>query len=325
MNSCLILGAGGFIGSHLYKKLKLQGHYVTGVDLKYPEYFLLDNSDKFIIGDLRNQLVVRNIINSDFDEIYVLAAEMGGANFIFTGNNDADIMHNSAIIHLNVLDTIMKNCKKIPKVFFSSSACVYSQHNQTDPNNPICSENSAFPADPDSCYGWEKLFAEQLYLAFNRNKNIPVRIARFHNIFGEKGTWNGGREKSPAAICRKIAMAPNNETIEIYGDGKQTRSFLYIDECLDAIERLMASDFIGPLNIGSDEMVSINQLAKMIMQIANKTLTIKHIDGPLGVRGRCSDNTLIYKILGWKPTKKLEDGLRSTYQWIEKQIKNNEA
>ncbi len=314
----LVCGAGGFIGSHLVKRLKGEGYWVRGVDLKYPE-FCETAADDFIIGDLRDQVVCRNITDDiQFDELYQLAADMGGAGYVFTGEHDADIMHNSATINLNMVE----RCRLtgVKKVFYSSSACIYPRYNQEDPDNPKCSEDSAYPAAPDSEYGWEKLFSERLYLAYLANYGLDVHIARFHNIFGPEGSWNDGREKAPAALCRKIAEAGNDGEIEIWGDGNQTRSFLYIDECLDAVRRLMRSDFTGPVNIGSEEMVTINRLAEMIMAIADKELRIRHVHGPLGVRGRNSDNTLITKKLGWKPSSKLIDGLTRTYEWVEKQV-----
>lgn len=315
MKKCVVLGAGGFIGGHLVSRLKQLGHWVRGVDIKYHEYKKGD-SDEFIIGDLRNYECVNLVIDDTIDEVYQLAADMGGAEFVFSGENDSEIMHNSALINLHVCDVCVK--KNIKKVFYSSSACMYPEHNQLDPNNPNCEETSAYPANPDSEYGWEKLFSERLYLAYNRNKALNVRIARFHNIFGPLGTWNGGREKAPAAICRKVLTA--TDSIEIFGSGTQTRSFLYIDECVEGIIRLMDSDFIGPVNIGSDEMVTINELVDLVSSIENKKLEKKHIDGPLGVAGRNSDNNLIYEKLGWKPTMKLIDGLMKTYEWIKKQI-----
>jgi len=315
----LVCGAGGFIGSHLVKKLKKEGFWVRGVDLKKPEYG--DSyADEFIIGDLRNQKIVEKIMNISFDEVYQLAADMGGAGYIFTGKHDADVMHNSASINLNIAHYGVKS--GIKKIFFSSSACIYPARNQVDPNNPKCSEDSAYPADPDSEYGWEKLFSERLYLSYHKNYGLNVRIARFHNIFGPEGTWNGGKEKAPAAICRKVSQTPDGETMEMWGDGKQTRSFLYIDECLNGVRRLMDSDFAGPVNIGSEEMVTINQLAEIVMRIAKKKIQIKHIPGPLGVRGRNSDNSLIMKELNWKPSAKLEDGLSKTYDWINLQVQN---
>lgn len=313
----LVLGAGGFIGSHLVKKLKDEGFWVRGVDLKKPEYGKTQ-ADEFVIGDLRDQMLCKKIFDRPFEEVYQLAADMGGAGYIFTGEHDADVMHNSAQINLNALH--FGHIAKIKNIFFSSSACIYPERNQMDPKNPNCEEASAYPAAPDSEYGWEKLFSERLYLAYKKNYGMNVHIARFHNIFGPEGSWNNGKEKSPAAICRKIAEAKNGGSIQIWGDGTQTRSYLYIDECLNGVRKLMDSDFTGPVNIGSEEMVSINQLARMVMDIAGKKLTINHIDGPLGVRGRSSDNRLIKKKLGWEPTSKLVDGLKKTYQWIEKQV-----
>lgn len=320
MKKALVCGAGGFIGSHLVKKLKGERYWVRGVDLKYPE-FSPTVADDFLLGDLRDPDICRGVIDTRFDEVYQLAADMGGAGFVFTGDNDADIMHNSAMINLNMLDACYR--RNIPKIFYSSSACIYPEYNQRDPNNPKCSEDSAYPAAPDSEYGWEKLFSERLYLAFHRNHGIDVRIVRYHNIFGPEGTWEGGREKAPAALCRKIASAPEGGTIDIWGDGEQTRSFLYIDECLEGTLRLMRSDFLGPVNIGSEEMVTINQLAEMIMEIANKQLKIKHIAGPLGVRGRNSDNQLCKEKIGWAPSIPLKTGLSITYHWIDEQIRNS--
>jgi len=317
MKSALVCGAGGFIGSHLVERLKQEGFWVRGVDLKYPE-FGSTVADDFVIGDLRDPLICRDVTDRKFDETYQLAADMGGAGFVFTGDNDADIMHNSALINLNMLEACWK--RNIKRVFYSSSACMYPEHNQLDPDNPMTAEDSAYPACPDSEYGWEKLFSERLYLAFHRNYGLEVRIARFHNIFGPQGTWDGGREKAPAALCRKVAEVEDGAGIEIWGDGTQTRSFLYIDECLEGVTRLMRSDWIGPVNIGSEEMVSINKLAAMIMKIAGKSLSIKHIPGPLGVRGRNSDNRLIQEKLGWRPAATLEDGLVRTYPWIAEQL-----
>lgn len=316
----LVCGAGGFIGSHLVNRLKLEGHWVRGVDLKYPE-FSETEADDFVIGDLRDPQTCRYLVDCKFDEVYQLAADMGGAGFIFTGENDADVMHNSATINLNMLDVCLK--RNIKKIFYSSSACIYPERNQMDPDNPNCAEDSAYPAAPDSEYGWEKLFSERLYLSYHRNYNFEVRIARFHNIFGPEGTWTGGREKAPAAMCRKVAEAKDNGEIEMWGDGKQTRSFLYIDECLEAVSRLMKSDLTDPVNIGSDEMVSINQLVEMVMDIANKNLSIKHLPGPLGVRGRNSDNRFIEDKLGWRPTKPLRQGLETAYAWIAEQVDRN--
>jgi nucleoside-diphosphate-sugar epimerase len=290
---------------------------VRGVDLKFNEYRETE-ADDFVVGDLRDQSVTRNVIDRRFDEVYQLAADMGGAGYIFTGEHDADVMHNSATINLNVLDACQK--RNIKRIFYSSSACMYPEHNQLDPANPKCSEDSAYPAAPDSEYGWEKLFSERLYLAYMRNYGVEVRIARFHNIFGPEGTWDGGREKAPAAICRKVAQTTNGGEIEIWGDGEQTRSFLYIDECLEGVRRLMESNFSGPVNIGSEEMVTINQLAAMAMDIASKSLTVRHAAGPLGVRGRNSDNRLIREKLGWAPSRPLREGLDKTYCWISAQV-----
>lgn len=318
--TALVCGAGGFIGGHLVKRLKEEGFWVRGVDLKEHEFTKLP-ADEFIIGDLRDQNVVRNILDRPFDEVYQLAADMGGAGYIFTGEHDADVMHNSATINLNILHYGQK--AGIKKIFYSSSACIYPEYNQLDPDNPKCSEESAYPAAPDSEYGWEKLFSERLYFSYFRNYGIDVRVARFHNIFGTQGTWNGGKEKAPAAMCRKIAMASDGGEIEIWGDGKQTRSFLYIDECLNGIRRLMNSnEFRGPVNIGSEEMVTINRLAELVMEVADKKVALKHIDGPLGVRGRNSDNKLIKEKLGWAPSLTLKEGLAKTYKWINEQVQN---
>jgi len=312
----LVNGAGGFIGSHLVRRLKNEGFWVRGVDLKYPE-FSETVADDFITGDLRDYPLAADAVEG-IEDVYQLAADMGGAGYINTGEHDAGVMHNSAIINLNTLEAGRK--AGVKRFFYSSSACVYPEYNQLDPDNPVCTEESAYPAAPDSEYGWEKLFSERLYLAFARNYGLEVRVARFHNIFGPQGTWQGGREKSPAAICRKVAEASKNGEIEIWGDGKQTRSFLYIDECLEGVRRLMESRFQGPVNIGSEEMVTINQLAEMAMRIAGKKLRIRHISGPLGVRGRNSDNRLIARELGWAPSEQLERGLKKTYQWIESQV-----
>lgn len=317
MKSAIVAGAGGFIGTHLVTFLKEKGYFVKGVDLKYPEYSSTD-ADEFVIGDLRDPRLVEEVIDKAYDEVYQLAADMGGAGYIFTGDNDADVMHNSALINLNMLHEASK--KGVKKIFYSSSACIYPEFNQMDPDNPNCEEKSAYPAQPDSEYGWEKLFSERLYFSFMRNHGIEVKVARFHNIFGPKGTYDGGKEKAPAALCRKVADAENNGTIEIWGDGKQTRSFLYIDECLDGVYRLMQSDFNGPVNIGSDEMVTINELAQYCMDISGKTLHLKHIEGPTGVRGRSSDNRLIKEKLGWAPSRPLKEGLTKTFHWIAEQL-----
>ncbi len=317
MKNILVCGAGGFIGHHLVRKLRCEGHNVTGVDLKKPEYSETD-ANKFYLGDLRDQVFCKELFQNKYDEIYQLAADMGGAGYIFTGDNDAQIMHNSSQINLNILDLAVKN--KVKKIFYSSSACIYPERNQLDPLNPNCEESSAYPASPDSEYGWEKLFSERLYLAYAKNFGIQVRIARYHNIFGPQGSWNNGKEKSPAALCRKVAMAEDGGSIEIWGDGKQTRSFLYIDECLEGTLRLMASNWTGPVNIGSDEMVSIEKLAKLIIKISGKDLKIRNIDGPLGVRGRNSHNGLIKERLKWAPSLPLARGIESTYNWILKQV-----
>ena len=356
--TALVLGAGGFIGSHMVKRLRSEGYWVRGVDLKYPE-FSETEANEFIQGDLRDANFVSRVIQfkgyqgnffnevpyrliEPFDEIYQFAADMGGAGFVFTGDNDADIMHNSVSINLNVLEEQRKlnetfdgvkkgwteaNRPKLEwktKIFYSGSACMYPEHNQLDPNNPDCREESAYPADPDSEYGWEKLFSERLYFAYNRNYNIPVRVARYHNIFGPEGTWKGGREKAPAAICRKVAYAGLADTIEVWGDGKQTRSFLYIDECIEATRRLMDSDFIGPVNIGSEEMVSINELVRITAKVAQKSIGRDYVDGPLGVRGRNSNNDLIREKLDWDYSQSLEEGIRKTYNWINKFVEAEE-
>ncbi|MEX2600426.1 MAG: NAD-dependent epimerase/dehydratase family protein [Balneolaceae bacterium] len=313
----LVCGAGGFIGGHLVNRLKKEGYWVRGVDLKENEYGN-NASDEFVLGDLRDPKVVQNVVTEDLNEIYQLAADMGGAGFVFTGENDADIMHNSALCNLNVLDEAKK--KKVPKIFYSSSACIYPEYNQMDPQNPKCSEESAYPAEPDSEYGWEKLFSERLYLSYQRNFGINVKVARFHNIFGPNGTWDGGREKAPAAICRKVAMAEEGGSVEVWGDGTQTRSFLIIDECVEAVRRLMESDFSGPVNIGSEEMISIQDFTKLVIEISGKNLSIKNIEGPLGVAGRNSDNNLIREKLGWAPSRPLREGVEETYRWIQEQI-----
>lgn len=322
MRTALVCGAGGFIGSHLVRALKRQGFWVLGVDLKYPD-FSNTAADEFLIADLRDAQNCRTVIDRGFDEVYQLAADMGGAGYIFTGAYDADIMHNSASINLNVLDACLR--RNVGRIFYSSSACIYPAHNQHDPDDPNCQEASAYPAAPDSEYGWEKLFSERLYLAFSRNHGMTCRIGRYHNIFGPEGTWFGGKEKAPAALCRKVAEAPDRTPIEVWGDGQQTRSFLYIDECIKATLLLMRSDFEGPLNIGSEEMVTINALAKMVMNVAGKTLQLRHINGPQGVRGRNSHNGLIRENLGWAPDASLESGLRPTYAWIAEQVQRSHA
>lgn len=320
--TALVCGAGGFVGSHLVRRLKREGFWVRGVDLKLPEYEESE-ADEFIVGDLRQQLFCERVIDRHFHELYQLAADMGGAGYIFTGRHDADILHNSGTINFNVADLCRR--RSVERLFFSSSACVYPAFNQTDPDNPNCSEASAYPASPDSEYGWEKLIAERLYQSYGRNHGMAVRIARYHNIFGPLGAWDGGREKAPAAICRKVALASSGDEIEIWGDGLQTRSFLYIDECIEGTVRLMRSAFDKPVNIGSEEMVSINQLVDMVCEIAGKRLRKRHVDGPTGVRGRTSDNRLIGEVLGWKPTQRLTAGLEKTYGWIERQLLRSAA
>lgn len=317
MKRALVCGAGGFIGSHLVKRLKKEGFWVRGVDLKHP-MFGRTEADDFVVGDLRDPVLCRQVADTVFDEVYQMAADMGGAGFIFTGENDADILHNSATINLNMLDAMQK--RGVGRVFYASSACIYPERNQLDPDNPNCAEDSAYPAAPDSEYGWEKLFSERLYAAFARNHGMNVHIARYHNIFGPEGTWRGGREKAPAALCRKVAEAPDGGTVEIWGDGKQTRSFLYIDECVEGTTRLIRSEVQGPVNIGSEEMIAINDLARMIAGFSNKRITIRNIPGPTGVRGRNSDNRLIRESLGWAPSRPLEEGMRKTYDWISTQL-----
>jgi nucleoside-diphosphate-sugar epimerase len=334
MKKILVLGAGGFIGGAMMKRLKLEGHWVRGVDIKEHEFFnAYEVADEFILGDLRNPKICQSVVTEDIDEIYQFAADMGGAGFVFTGENDADIMHNSAMINLNIAEQMVK--KKINRVFYSSSACMYPEHNQMDPDNPNCTEDSAYPANPDSEYGWEKLFSERLWLAFARNYGLTVRIGRYHNIFGPEGTWDGGREKAPAAFCRKVAKAADGDSIEVWGDGLQTRSFLYIDECIEATRRLMDHPtFEGPVNIGSEEMIAINNFAQMAIDISQKNLKINNLQGeefknkygfkcPVGVRGRNSDNTLIRDKLGWDYEQPLLDGMQKAYFWIKKQVDND--
>lgn len=315
--TALVCGAGGFIGGHLVKRLKKEGFWVRGVDIKCHEH-AETKADEFVIGDLREQEFVRSVIDQRFEEVYQLAADMGGAGYIFSGENDANVMYNSASINLNVLNTCYKrDCKR---VFYASSACIYPEHNQLDSRNPNCAEDSAYPANPDSEYGWEKLFGERLYLAYNRNHGMECRIARYHNIFGPEGTWCGGKEKAPAAICRKVSLAIDGGTVEVWGDGLQTRSFLYIDECVEGTIRLMRSDVTVPVNIGSEEMISINDLAKMVISISGKNIDLRNTLGPEGVRGRNSDNRLIKEILGWAPNETLQAGIKKTYAWIDKQV-----
>jgi nucleoside-diphosphate-sugar epimerase len=315
MKKILVCGAGGFIGTHLVSSLKKQGHYVIGADLKKPEFSETD-ADEFYIMDLRNQTNVEKLLTSDIYEIYQLAADMGGAGYIFTGDNDADIMHNSAMINLNIVHEMIK--KDIKRIFYSSSACMYPAYNQTDPNNPLLNEESAYPAAPDSEYGWEKLFSERVFMAFAKNYNIRVRIARFHNIFGPLGSWNNGKEKAPAALCRKVALS--NDIVEVWGPGIQTRSFLFIDECIEGIHRIMNSDCEIPLNLGSERMISINDLVKLIAEQVGKKVLIKNIDGPLGVMGRTSHNKLIKESINWSPNENLEYGISKTYHWIKEQL-----
>ena len=327
----IVLGAGGFIGGHLVKRLKEEGYWVRGVDIKNNEYH--NYADEFIVGDLTDPNVVQLAISENIDEVYQLAADMGGALYIFTGQNDANVMHNSALINLNVVHECVK--KKVKKVFYSSSACAYPEYNQMDVNNPKCSEKDAYPAEPDSEYGWEKIFSERLYLAHNRNYKLDVRIARFHNIFGPYGTYKGGKEKAPAAMCRKAIETPDGGELEVWGDGLQTRSFLYIDECIEAVLRLMRQDsFVGPVNIGSEKMVTINQLAQITIKLSGKNITIKNLASeefkqkygfkcPTGVRGRNSDNTLYREKMGWEPSQPLKEGIEKTFNWINKVLNNN--
>ena len=319
MKKILVCGGGGFIGGAMAKRLKKEGHWVRVVDLVHHEFVELDKIvDEFLIGDLRDPNFCDMVVDESIDEVYQFAADMGGAGFVFTGENDADIMHNSAMINLNIAEQCVR--KKVKKVFYSSSACMYPEYNQMDPDNPKCNEESAYPAAPDSEYGWEKLFSERLFLAFARNHGLNVRIARYHNIFGPEGTWDGGREKAPTAFCRKAAMTPDGSEMEVWGDGKQTRSFLYIDECIEATRRLMDSDFVGPVNIGSEEMIAINDFARMAIEISGKDIKINNIPGPEGVRGRNSDNALIREKLDWDYSQPLIEGMRITYAWIKEQV-----
>jgi GDP-D-mannose 3', 5'-epimerase len=317
MKTALVCGAGGFIGHYMVNRLKREGFWVRGVDVHFPK-FCDTQADDFLLADLRDPSVCRDVLDRRFDEVYQFAADMGGAGFVFTGENDAEIMHNSSMINLNILEASYR--RNVRRIFYSSSACVYAAFNQLDADNPNCAEESAYPAAPDSEYGWEKLFSERLYLSYARNKGMEVRIARYHNIFGPYGEWVGGREKSPAAICRKVAMADDGGEIEIWGDGQQTRSFLFIDECIEGTVRLIRSEWTGPVNIGSSEMISIDQLADIVMDIAGKRLVKNHVPGPLGVRGRNSDNRLIAERLGWAPTQPLRTGLERTYDWIVEQV-----
>ena len=324
MKTALVCGGSGFIGHHMVRKLKSEGFWVRTVDIKYPEFSTVE-ADDFILGDLCNLDVCTEAVDRQFDEIYQFAADMGGAGYIFTGENDAAIMQNSALINLNILHACKRRNSR--NIFYSSSACIYPQENQQNPDKPICEESSAYPANPDSDYGWEKLFSERLYLAHAKNEGFRVRIGRYHNIFGAEGTWEGGREKAPAAVCRKVAAAIDNGKIEIWGDGLQTRSFLHIDECIEGTLNVMRSTHKGPFNIGSDEMVNINQLVSIVADVAGKTIHIEHIPGPQGVRGRRSDNRLIQQLVGWKPTGSLAEGIKQTYPWVEQQLhaKNNQG
>lgn len=317
MKKILVCGAGGFIGSHLVEKLKEQGNYVIGVDLHYPIYSST-KADVFYLMDLREQENVRKLITRGIDEIYQLAADMGGAGYIFTGEHDADIMYNSCQINLNILDEMHK--KGVKKVFYSSSACMYPSYNQEDPANPLMAEDSAYPANPDSEYGWEKLFSERLYMTYAKNYGFDVRIARFHNIFGPNGSWNNGKEKAPAALCRKVALCKDGGVVDVWGPGNQTRSFLFIDECVEGIQRIMNSSYTKPVNLGSIRMISINELVTLIALLNGKNVSIRNIDGPRGVMGRNSDNKLIKDVIGWVPAEDLESGLIKTYNWIDEQI-----
>ncbi len=313
----LVLGAGGFIGNHLVNRLKSEGYFVCGIDLKYPE-FNESACDEFIIGDLRDYQFCKKYITSRFNEVYQLAADMGGAGYIFTGDNDFNVMHNSAAININVSNLCVE--QHIDKVFYSSSACIYPKRNQEDPENPHCEESSAYPADPDSEYGWEKLFSERLFLSSNRNYNLQVRIARFHNVYGPYGVYDNGKEKAPAALCRKVALASQKDSIEIWGTGNQTRSFLYVDDCIEGIRKLMNSEFVGPINIGSEEKISLNDFARMIIKISGKEISITNVHGPVGVNGRSSHNSLAKEKIAWEPKNSLEQGILKTYNWINEQL-----
>lgn len=333
MKKILVCGAGGFIGGAMVSRLKKEGYWVRGVDINKHEFIDMESiADEFIVGDLRDPVVCSEVVSGGIDEIYQFAADMGGAGYIFTGENDANVMHNSAMINLNIAEMCVKY--DVKRVFYSSSACMYPEYNQRDPENPLCSEESAYPAAPDSEYGWEKLFSERVWMAFSRNYSITVRIARYHNIFGPQGTWDGGKEKAPAAMCRKVSRAGELDAIEVWGDGLQTRSFLYIDECIEATRRLMDSDCSEPLNIGSEEMVTINELAKIAISLSSKDLEVKNIDGdefvdkygfecPVGVRGRNSDNSAYRQAIGWAVGDTLNDGMRTTFEWIDQQVKKD--
>jgi GDP-D-mannose 3', 5'-epimerase len=315
MKTAVVFGSSGFLGRHLVRRLKVEGYRVRGVDLRYATD---DQPDEFVEGDLRVHEVTHRAVHGGCDELYQLAADMGGAGYIFTGHHDADVMHDSALINLHAADAARRNQAK--KVFFSSSACIYPRYNQEDPAAPNCAESSAYPADPDSEYGWEKLFAERLYAAFRKNHSLDVRIARLHNVYGPGNPWRGGREKAPAALCRKIAEATDGGTVEIWGDGQQTRSFLYVDDCVDGIRALMESGCSGPVNIGSEEAIGIDEFARRIMRVARKSLTLVHVPGPVGVRGRTSDNRLLYQATRWRPRVPLEEGITRTYLWVAAQV-----
>lgn len=327
MKTALVMGAGGFIGTHMVNRLRSEGYWVRGVDLKPPE-FSISSADEFLIADLRDRaslsqaLSAQDTPSTQWTDVYQFAADMGGAGFVFTGDNDANVMHNSALINLNLLElcTESRAIDRSTRIFYSSSACIYPARNQVDPLNPNCSESSAYPAEPDSEYGWEKLFSERLYAAFARNYGLNIRVARYHNIYGPLGTWEGGREKAPAAICRKVAMAHDKGDIEIWGSGEQTRSFLYIDDCIQATRLLVESNHREPINIGSEEMVSINQLVALTCEVAGKSLRVRHVDGPIGVNGRNSDNSIARRVLGWDAITSLSAGISQTYTWILEQV-----
>ncbi len=317
MKRALILGAGGFIGNHMVNRLKSEGFWVRGADIKNPE-FSSSYCDEFIKCDLRLKENVDGLFDQSYDEVYQFAADMGGAGYIFTGEHDADVMYNSAMINMNVLNAMIESGNE--RVFYSSSACIYPKFNQKDPDDPICSEESAYPAEPDSEYGWEKLFSERLFASYARNYGLECRVARYHNIYGPEGAWRGGREKAPAAICRKVAEAKDNEVVEVWGNGRQTRSFLFIDDCIEGTIRLMRSDHQGPFNIGSEEMVTINGLTEMVIELSGKTLAVKNVEGPVGVMGRNSDNTLMKRMTSWEPKTNLKTGMKKTYDWVSSQF-----